>query len=665
MPESIEWQLNGTVISTQNVLLSVNATTVAGGNGTGAGSGQFQNADRIFVDATGIIYVADQFNNRVQKWLPGAIAGVTVAGGNGVGAAPNQLNRPSSVFVDDAGNVFIADQGNGRVQKWVPGAATGITVAGGSLNVLSYPTDLFVDKNGVLYVSDQLENVVVRFSPGANFGIVVAGDYGINSGASGLNAPTGIYVDQAGNIYICDTDNYRLQKWAPGASSGTTVTGSFGYRPLDVAVDCSGNIYVAEYMTHQVLKYPPGSSVGTTVAGNNGQGNAANQLNNPVGVFIVGNNYLYVADYSNHRVQRFSNSIDTRITPMVPGTYTVTANYACCPSTTSSIKVIATQNPETNITASAINICPGDLVTFTAANTNQIVNPVFKWLINGSKVGDTDPTFKSTTILDGDKVTCILGSDLGCTLPGTDTSNIIEMTVTNRLPPALGNDLSICRGKEVLLQAQSTYSSYRWQDNSTQPALLVNRDGRYHLQVTDACNNIMSDTITVSFYPHVNKFLPSDTIICSYDNISIRPAKEFKSYEWNNFSTSESITVDHPGLYWLQGTDENNCINRDSIIVVTKNCPPKGFYIGNAFSPNNDNRNDVFKPVILGTVKNYQFSVYDRYGSLIFNSSLQSLGWNGTSNSKSSSTGVYIWLCKYEDAAGVQKIEKGTVVLVR
>src|SRR5688572_14799090 len=113
MPESIEWQLNGMVISTQNALPSVNATTVAGGNGAGAGPAQFQNADRIFVDAGGIIYVADQFNNRVQKWMPGATTGVTVAGGNGVGNAPNQLSRPSSVFVDDAGNVFVADQGNG------------------------------------------------------------------------------------------------------------------------------------------------------------------------------------------------------------------------------------------------------------------------------------------------------------------------------------------------------------------------------------------------------------------------------------------------------------------------------------------------------------------------------------------------------------------------
>ena len=48
----------------------------------------------ITLDASGNLYIADGFNNRIQKWIPGTTEGVTVAGGNGRGPAANQFNEP-------------------------------------------------------------------------------------------------------------------------------------------------------------------------------------------------------------------------------------------------------------------------------------------------------------------------------------------------------------------------------------------------------------------------------------------------------------------------------------------------------------------------------------------------------------------------------------------
>ena len=69
----------------------------------------------------------------VTKWASGASEGEVVAGGNGSGEAPNQLNSLfGGLLVDATGNVYVSDQYNYRIQKWAPGASEGITIAGGN-----------------------------------------------------------------------------------------------------------------------------------------------------------------------------------------------------------------------------------------------------------------------------------------------------------------------------------------------------------------------------------------------------------------------------------------------------------------------------------------------------------------------------------------------------
>ena len=669
LPESVTWELNGSVVSAQTVAASQNAVTVAGGNGAGNGANQLNYPDRLYVDPAGVLYIPDLQNNRVQKWLPGATSGVTVAGGNGTGAAANQFNRPTSVFVDLQGNVYVADQSNGRVQKWAPGASSGVTVASG----LTDATDVFVDKKGNLYVSDQWSGVVMKYAPGSSIGVVVAGDHTSNASPTGLNSPTGIFVDDAGTLYICDTDNDRVQKWAAGATSGTTVVGGYNNlaNPLDVSVDCSGNVYVSDYGNHRIRKYAagstytPGALVGTTVAGGNGPGTGANQLNNPVGVFIVGNNSLYVTDFSNHRVQRFSNSINPLFTPAVAGTYSITVNYPCCPTYNESFDVYDPQTPLVSISTPLTDVCPGDVVTFSAQNANQIQGPVYQWKINGADAGSNSDTYISSALHNGDQLQCILTSTKACTLPLSATSNTIFMAVFIPTPVNLGKDFSICPGSDTLLKVPAIYRSYTWQDNSTQGQMPVSGAGKYYVTVKDLCNEEFSDTISVSIFHTAANFLPADMVVCSYDMPVLTSKVTFSSYRWNDQSTGASLAVAQPGLYWLQARDENNCTVTDSVFIQTKTCPPQGAYIPNAFSPNSNGVNDIFKPLMYGKVKSYRFTVYTRYGQVIFDSSDPARGWDGMINGNYANSGVYVWLCKYELVGLAPKTEKGTVVLIK
>jgi sugar lactone lactonase YvrE len=258
----------------------------------------------------------------------------TVAGGNVMGNAANQLDVPSCVFIDRSGYLYVSDFVNARVQKFPPGSTSGTiatTVAGGNGTgtaafQLNTPSGIFVDSSGNLYVSDGGNGRIQKFPAGstsATNGITVAGGNGVGTAGNQLVA-NGIYVDRSGYIYVADFYNERIIRFPPGSTSdtlGITVAGGNGQGaaanqlndPYSVYVDASGNIYVADRNNNRVQKFPAGSTSATngiTIAGGNGpgasgSGSAANQLYTPVGVYGDTAGNIYVSDETNRRVQKF------------------------------------------------------------------------------------------------------------------------------------------------------------------------------------------------------------------------------------------------------------------------------------------------------------------------------------------------------------------------
>ena len=86
----------------------------------------------LFLDSNKSIYIADSWNNRIQKWASGASSGTTVVGqANGAaGASSTALTKPVRMIMDVAGNMYLTDRGNHRVMYWANGASSGTTIAG-------------------------------------------------------------------------------------------------------------------------------------------------------------------------------------------------------------------------------------------------------------------------------------------------------------------------------------------------------------------------------------------------------------------------------------------------------------------------------------------------------------------------------------------------------
>ncbi len=81
----------------------------------GTAPGQFFSPGGVGVDALGNVYVADQFNNRVQKFDR---YGNFLAQWGTYGAGTGQFNQPYAVTADRSGNVYVVDLGNARIQKF-------------------------------------------------------------------------------------------------------------------------------------------------------------------------------------------------------------------------------------------------------------------------------------------------------------------------------------------------------------------------------------------------------------------------------------------------------------------------------------------------------------------------------------------------------------------
>lgn len=90
-----------------------------------------------------------------------------------------------------------------------------------------------------------------------------------------------------------------------------------------------------------------------------------------------------------------------------------------------------------------------------------------------------------------------------------------------------------------------------------------------------------------------------------------------------------------------------------------------GFYIPTAFTPNADGHNDIYKPMLFGNVKQYRFAIYDRWGTIVFQSTDPGRGWDGKIAGTIRGNTVFVWTCTYQLEGMEVKTEKGTVTLVK
>ncbi|WP_162902805.1 gliding motility-associated C-terminal domain-containing protein [Taibaiella koreensis] len=232
----------------------------------------------------------------------------------------------------------------------------------------------------------------------------------------------------------------------------------------------------------------------------------------------------------------------------------------------------------------------------------------------------------------------------------------------------LGSDTIICTaGFAYVLDPGVQGASYVWQDGSTDPVYTATKEGQYYAVVSQSgCT--ASDTVNITV-TDLKQDLGKDTVVCQRQpfaislNAAVPPGA---SVQWSTGSTDPGIVVTHTGKYSVRVT-KDGCEGLDDYIVNDEMCDCIAG-MPNAFSPNGDGLNDVFAPVIEAQCKvaGYLFNVFNRWGELVFSTTVPGAGWDGTHKGSPAASGNYMFTIAYEKGTQHHSyVLKGDVTLIR
>ena len=228
---------------------------------------------------------------------------------------------------------------------------------------------------------------------------------------------------------------------------------------------------------------------------------------------------------------------------------------------------------------------------------------------------------------------------------------------------SLGNDTTLCEGVSYLLNAISSSNvTYTWQNNNTAATYVVQAPGKYWVRVLlNGCANADTVNITYKLKPAFD-LGGSDTTICKGQPLLLQAAVNGNAnYKWQNGSTGSSFNVTAPGDYEVTVTNE--CGEKSDKITVKEGlCVLK---MPNAFSPNHDGVNDVFRIKNPWYIREFHMVIYNRWGEKVFESFDPNKGWDGNYNGIAQSTGEYIWMIALTDVDGEKDSSRGFVILTR
>ena len=245
-----------------------------------------------------------------------------------------------------------------------------------------------------------------------------------------------------------------------------------------------------------------------------------------------------------------------------------------------------------------------------------------------------------------------------------------------------GADTMLCFNTKGQLNGSTNGSSFKWSpsiyvsnSNVLNPAIFPSKNTKFALTAYDnkGCPKAGIDSIMVMVLPNINAFAGNDTAIILGQDLQLN-ATGGTNYVWSPNDGLSAPNISNPiarfgepiqGIrYQVSVYNQAGCVDTASFFLKVFSTLPTVF-VPSAFTPNNDGKNDLLRPIGAGIKSLEDFSVYNRWGRLVFSTRQNTKGWDGTISGVPQGTGTFIWSVKAIDYLGNVYNKQGTVVLLR
>lgn len=254
---------------------------------------------------------------------------------------------------------------------------------------------------------------------------------------------------------------------------------------------------------------------------------------------------------------------------------------------------------------------------------------------------------------------------------GCDSIIVTNVAIQQPSKPNLGADTTLCGTDAYLLSSKIGNVTYQWSDGSFDSTLIVTIANDYSLTVSDAAGCQNSDTVSIAYNPYPILNLGNDTTFCLGDEsvLNIQQNTSGADYLWQNGSNNATLVVREPGDTYIASVTLDNCTKIDTVNIDYQPCECT-VAVPNAFTPNGDNRNDIFQILYDSNCifSTFNLQIFNRWGKLVFSNQDINSGWDGYVNGTLQAEDSYLYVVEYELTPQFnqpKQVKKGSFLLIR